>query len=240
MIGLHVAPEEAVLLRLDDVPLTVRVIRQARKTLAIHLTRTMTFEARAPLRMPFGEIERYLQSQTAWMAKVLSKRAALPEAQKLSYRDGAVHWFLGEQYRLKLLPATRFFAHVSDGEIRVAVNKLDEASVSKALQKFYLREAEMRLPERVRFWHRRMYQRELPELKFRAMRSRWGSCAAHGGITLNTCLLRASLPVIDYVIVHELAHLTHFDHSPRFHALVGAVLPDWQARQKQLTVPCGF
>ena len=129
---------------------------------------------------------------------------------------------------------------MAEGEIRLAVSKLDEASVCKSLQKFYLKEAEQRLPERVRFWHRRMYNCELPELKFRAMRSRWGSCAAHGGITLNTCLLRASLPVIDYVIVHELAHLTHFDHSAKFHALVAEVLPDWKARKKLLTVPCGF
>lgn len=231
---------EVVELAVNDELLSIPVKRQSRKSLALHATREGGFEARAPLRMPFADVRAFIMEKQDWFSSVLAKKANEPEASALRYENGAPHWFLGQEYRLQLMPATRFFAHVGDGEIRLAVRQVDPQSVCTALKKFYIKEAEHRLPERVRFWHRRMYDRELPELKFRAMRSRWGSCASHGGITLNVSLLRAPLPVVDYVIVHELAHLTHFDHSPRFYALVAAVLPDWKQRQKQLIVPCGF
>lgn len=231
---------EDVLVELDAAELRIPVQRQARKTVALHVLRDGSFEVRAPHRLPLGVIRSFVHSRREWLQERLDSFDAGDGALALKYHDGAEHHFLGEPYTLKLLPATRWFAQIGTGEIRLATNKLDEASVCKALQKLYQREAEIRLPERVAFWHRRLFQRDLPELKFRAMRSRWGSCAAHGGITLNISLLRAPWPAIDYVVVHELCHLQHFDHSPAFHALVGSVLPDWKARAELLTVPCGF
>lgn len=231
---------EEVLVELEGDEIRIPVQRQSRKTVALHVLRDGSFEVRAPNRLPLGVIRSFVHSRRDWLQERLDKLEAGEGALALQYHDGSVHHFLGEPYQLKLMAATRWFASVGDGEIRLATNKLDQESVCKALQKFYLREAEIRLPERVAFWHRRLFNRELPELKFRAMRSRWGSCASHGGITLNISLLRAPLPAIDYVVVHELCHLQHFDHSPAFHALVGSVLPDWKARAELLTVPCGF
>ena len=232
--------EEEITVQLAELSVQIPVVRQARKTLAVHLVRNGQFEVRAPKRLPLSVIRTFVHSRRDWLQERLDSFEAGEGALALQYHDGATHHFLGEPYKLKLMAASRWFASVGDGEIRLATNKLDELSVCKALQKFYLREAEIRLPERVAFWHRRLFNRDLPELKFRAMRSRWGSCASHGGITLNISLLRAPLPAIDYVVVHELCHLQHFDHSPAFHALVGSVLPDWKVRAELLTVPCGF
>jgi len=231
---------EEVLVELPDAELRIPVQRQTRKTVALHVLRDGSFEVRAPNRLPLAVIRSFVRSRSDWLQERLDKLEAGEGSLSLRYHDGAEHHFLGEPYRLKLLPASRWFATIGDGEIRLATNKLDEPSVCKALQKFYQREAEIRLPERVAFWHRRLFNRDLPELKFRAMRSRWGSCATHGGITLNVSLLRAPLPAIDYVVVHELCHLKHFDHSPAFHRLLASVLPDWKVRAELLTVPCGF
>lgn len=69
-------------------------------------------------------------------------------------------------------------------------------------------------------------------LKF--LRSRWGSCSAKGNINLNCLLMLAPAPVIDYVLIHELCHLRHMDHSPAFWALVASIDPDHKAHRKWL------
>ncbi len=71
-------------------------------------------------------------------------------------------------------------------------------------------------------------------LKVRRMRRRWGSCFLDGRINLNTELLGEPIPLIDYVIIHELCHLREHNHSPRFYRLMDQVLPDWRERRHRL------
>ncbi|HPP47199.1 MAG TPA: M48 family metallopeptidase, partial [Accumulibacter sp.] len=63
---------------------------------------------------------------------------------------------------------------------------------------------------------------------------RWGSCSAQGVIRLNWRLLHLPLPLIDYVLIHELAHLLEMNHGPRFWAIVATACPDYQALRRQL------
>jgi predicted metal-dependent hydrolase len=69
----------------------------------------------------------------------------------------------------------------------------------------------------------------------RGQTTRWGSCSARGQISLNWKLMAAPLEVIDYVIVHELAHLVHMNHSRRFWDLVGRFHPDWRSAKAWLS-----
>lgn len=74
-----------------------------------------------------------------------------------------------------------------------------------------------------------------PRLSVRAMKSRWGSyrTGTHS-IALNSALARTPLPLLDYVIAHELAHVAHHHHGPTFYAELERFLPDWQERKKML------
>jgi len=89
------------------------------------------------------------------------------------------------------------------------------------------------LQERLEFYSDSM---NLPfrELKFRKMRSRWGSCSSQKVITLNTKLCCVKKELIDYVIVHELAHLKHMNHSKEFHMFVESHLPNSKSYRKEL------
>lgn len=73
-----------------------------------------------------------------------------------------------------------------------------------------------------------------PDLKIRNMKSRWGVCNKKGYITLNSNLIKYNISEIDYVIVHELSHYVHFDHSKEFWNTVSKYFPDYKERKKVL------
>ncbi len=75
---------------------------------------------------------------------------------------------------------------------------------------------------------------EFKELKFKKMKSRWGSCRSDGLITLNTALRSLEESLLEYVLVHELSHLVHMNHSKAFHALVELYLPEQYTLRKEL------
>jgi len=89
------------------------------------------------------------------------------------------------------------------------------------------------LEERIKHYSKVM---NLPysKLKFRKMKSRWGSCNSKKEITLNKELTRVNKNLIDYVAVHELAHLKHMNHSKEFHSLVDLYLPSSKLYRKEL------
>ncbi len=81
------------------------------------------------------------------------------------------------------------------------------------------------LQSRVEYFSELM-QLSYNKVRFKKMRSRWGSCSSKGNISLNTELLKVPKNCLDYVVVHELAHLKHMNHSKEFHALVDRYISD--------------
>jgi len=89
------------------------------------------------------------------------------------------------------------------------------------------------ITQRVEYFAKKM-QLTYTKLQFRKMKSRWGSCNSRGEIVLNSELTKVAAPLIDYVVVHELAHLIHMNHSKAFHSLVQNYLPEAKESRKEL------
>lgn len=101
------------------------------------------------------------------------------------------------------------------------------------LKKFYLQEAEKLIPQRLALWSESMklYPKKL---SLRNQKSRWGSCSAKGTLNINWRLMGAPIEVLDYILVHELSHLRHMNHSEKFWNLVESHYPDYQTSEKWL------
>ena len=89
------------------------------------------------------------------------------------------------------------------------------------------------LPARVEHFAQLM-KLEFNTLRLRKMKSKWGSCSSQRNITLNTQLMQIDKELIDYVIVHELSHLVHMNHSKAFHAYVAKFLPNHKQLRREL------
>lgn len=106
-------------------------------------------------------------------------------------------------------------------------------NIEKYYYDFYKKEAILTLPSRISHYARKM-DLHPKEIRFKKMRRRWGSCSSAGVVTLNTMMMQLSYEHIDYIIVHELAHLRHMNHSKEFHALVRTILKNEKELRAEL------
>ncbi len=121
-------------------------------------------------------------------------------------------------------------------ELREQLHRLKNpnlSSITKCYDKFYKDLALIYLTDRLEYFSNIM-NLEYAQVKYKKMKSRWGSCNSLGSITLNTQLLKLKKEHIDYVIVHELAHLRFMNHSKNFHDLVRVYLPNERELRTQI------
>ena len=155
---------------------------------------------------------------------------------------------LRKQYRINLGDEVLIFGEtysIESDEAKYLRKKLyrlqasNQTKVLSAYDDFYKYISHEYLPQRVQYFANIM-NLGYKVLKFRKMKSRWGSCSSVQVITLNTHLMKVEKELIDYVVVHELAHLVHMNHSSDFHALVTNYLPDAKELRKKLKNICLF
>ena len=98
---------------------------------------------------------------------------------------------------------------------------------------FYKEQAKAHLPSRVKYWSEKMNV-EYNKLGFRLVKKRWGSCNSKRNISLNPYMMKLSYEMIDYIVVHELSHLIHLNHSKQFYQTIEKYLPEHLALEKSI------
>jgi predicted metal-dependent hydrolase len=183
-------------------------------------------------------IEQRLLRRAGW---VLRQRRYfeqfVPRTPVRRYVGGETHLYLGRQYRLKVESGDEDRVRLTCGYFQITVTG-DPAPecVRVLLADWYREHAESKMKERFEAIRKRFSRKlsRIPSLAIRPMRRRWGSYSGKGRITLNCDLIRAPLPCIDYVIVHELAHGRHPNHGCAFFDLLSQMMPDWEKRKLAL------
>jgi predicted metal-dependent hydrolase len=192
-------------------------------------------EVRAPKWVTLKEVELGLQERGEW---VLRKWAELQERQKnirqIEWREGASLDYLGAPLHLHLSPQNGRSELNDQRQLLLALPHTAEASqIRDAVQAWLMREAKTLFEQRLNHFAPLMgvqWQR----LSLSNAGSRWGSARVDGAIRLNWRLIHLKPEAIDYVVVHELAHLQEMNHSPAFWKVVADILPDHLERRKAL------
>jgi predicted metal-dependent hydrolase len=162
--------------------------------------------------------ERLLVENGHWVLtrkqKYDSYREQMPER---VFEPGETFPYLGDEHELHIEPRQK--SVVTDGNIRLRQSAVDQSSVERALRNFYRREARDHLSDRLNHFATEMGI-AYDGLEIRNQRTRWGSCSTNGTISLNWRLIMAPTEIVDYVVVHELAHLREPNHTEAFWQLV--------------------
>jgi predicted metal-dependent hydrolase len=187
-----------------------------------------------PLRTSEKWLHSVLHDKADWVVQKLdgwqSKKAA-----PIIWADGARIPFRGEEFALQLAPKVRgAIARLQGETLLVPVGPDAEAArIEKAVMQWYRNEALRVFGECVEYFAPQL-QVSPREIKLSAARTQWGSCTVRGVVRLNWQLVKMPLHLIDYVVVHELAHLVEMNHSPAFWSVVERACPDYRKSRAEL------
>ena len=216
--------------------LQVQVVRtQRKKTLSVQVEQGQA-RILVPRTLPFAEIEAMVAKKARWIRLKLAEQQQTPPLPAKEYMNGEAFSYIGQNYRLQIVTnAPSGPAELDAGRLMVPMPTSSPSPdrIRAAVMKWYKAEAAEVLPERVQRYERIM-KVSATSVMVKQYKARWGSCYADGRISFNWLIIMAPSTVIDYVVVHELSHLVHMDHSPEFWRLVERYHPGYANAQQWL------
>lgn len=224
------APEDTLRsVHLPEGPLPYRLVRRKRRTIALTVDHE-GITAAAPRWVSLGEIETFIRLKEAWLRKRLAE-AGQPVS--FEWRAGArLAWLGGE---VTLLPDAMARMPCLDGDtLRVGLPPESAAEEWRETVLTWMRAEALALFRERAARMAPLLGVGVPPIRLSNSKSQWGSCSASGRVLLSWRLSHLPLPLVDYVVAHELAHLLQLNHSKRFWALVGQLCPDYVAARKEL------
>ena len=195
----------------------------------------------APARTPLAEIDQALLQKSRWIARKLIEWrdwAQRRDARAVRWVDGGTLELLGDALTLSVQPGARTRVARDGALLRVtlpgpATAPGLEAPLRDASERWLKAQAKAVFTQRLAAFEREHGVRPA-RWTLSSARTRWGSCSSAGAIRLNWRLVHFPLPIVDYVIAHELAHLSELNHGPRFWQRVEQLYPDWQRARRWL------
>ena len=207
----------------------------ARKSLGITVTPDMDVIVKAPVDTSIEKIKEKVKKKAAWIIKQQSFFLTFyPKTPERKFVSGETHLYLGRQYRLKVTDGSK--NDVTHRGSYIEITTKDKAKANELLRQWYRDKAKEKFgviaePLIEKF---KKYKVEPTALYIQDMPTRWGSCTPKGKIILNPELIKAPKHCIEYVIIHELCHLVHRDHTQKFIDLQTKEMPDWEKWKNKL------
>ncbi len=186
---------------------------------------------RAPHFLKDSRIQQFIDQKKGWIEKAAQKIKQRSEQLRFHrFEEGELFLYLGAEYPLHL--AQDMFGHFLFEDRFILAHK-HRPKARRIIEKWYREEAFMIFTKRCRHYAGLMGVK-YRSLSLSSAKSRWGCCTPHGTLRFCWRLVMAPMDIIDYVVVHELAHLRQLDHSAKFWELVSKTLPDHLTSQKWL------
>lgn len=221
-------------LKVNSIEILIR--RKPIKNLYLRIEQeTLQAVISAPLRMPAADIERFALSKANWLQQkldFLAKRRLVFAAQETA---GESLWLWGKKYAVRFIPG-REKTVITENEVIFSgsIETSSTEKLTKCIDKLYREQLAQQIEKFAAFWQKRL-QLTASGWRIRKMKTRWGTCNTFSSmITINYNLVRLPVECLEYIIVHELAHLYEPSHNSRFKNFLTQNLPDWKQRESLL------
>ena len=207
-----------------------KIIRSRRKTFSIKISSDGLITMSVPLNANDSHIAEVLKLKEDWIRKKLQtiKNRKIVER---NYAHGSTLHLFGEEFLINLVPDFKYAMKYSNNTIFIASDL--SSKIKEYLPQLIRHIAKPRFYNRTMDYARKM-NLKVASVKISSAKKRWGSCSNRGSINLNWRLAFAPLEVIDYVIIHELAHIAELNHSKKFWKIVEKYCPNYKTHLKWL------
>ena len=217
--------------------LNIQIVRSKRKSISLHI-KNEEIILRAPDYTPRVMLKAFALSKIEWLRKHLARMQTTPKVQPKSYQDGEQWLFFGEKFRLKISTSVQSKTYFDQEQAQLHIYignrvKSIDAFIKKQVASWYKQQGTEYLAKKLVTLSIQM-QLEPKGHVVRDYKARWGSCSAKGDLSFNWRIFMAPTEVVDSVIVHELAHLKHFNHSKQFWSLVYSACPNYKEQHEWL------
>ncbi len=210
--------------------LDFQIIRSKRKTIALVIQPDGSLVVRAPLRAAQSAIETLVAQKADWIHKKQAQVKAASQIVRKRFVSGEDFLYLGKPYVLEVAAKS---SRPLTLEGKFILDKKAHPKARQVFTQWYKEQARRIFSERVN-WYAHRHGFAYQSIRISSARTRWGSCSPRGTLSFTWRLVMAPLPVIDYVVVHELVHTLERNHQKGFWEKVKAILPDYQQRRAWL------
>lgn len=206
-----------------------------RKTLGITVTPDLEVLVKAPADASIEKVKEKLRKKAPWIIRQQNFFLSFhPKTPARKFIGGETHLYLGRQYRLKIVSGKDESVKLKGKFIEITTT--DKSRAKQLVSEWYLQNAKTKFhsiaePLIEKF---KKHKVEPSSIVLRAMPTRWGSCTPKGKIILNPELIKAPKGCIEYVIIHELCHRIHHDHTKKFLDLQTKEMPNWEKWKMKL------
>jgi len=214
------------------------IVRSSRRTVALYVKPGGTLLVRAPWYVPVYVLMQFVRQKTAWIEKQRKRlKDVKPLGEQSLIEDGSLIPFLGRQMTVKVTEGSKNTARLVDNILYITVaGDRSPLGITHVVQRWYQNQAKALFTIRASELAA-LHTALLPApgtVSVRLMKRRWGTCHSSGAIWLNSELVKKDPELIDYVIIHELCHLVHHNHSKEYYALLESIIPNFREMKKRL------
>lgn len=203
-----------------------------RKSVRVTVERDARIVAAVPCDTERDALEMLIRTRLPWLySKVRDREAEAAQRPIRRFVDGEGFYYLGRSYRLKIIDDAPRPVTLTAGWLRLRRDCVETADGS--LSAWYANRGKQWLPQRIDPWVK-ILDAPPVDLVVRPLGYRWGSCSSRGALNVHWAVMQLPVPLVDYILVHELAHMHVPNHSADFWRTVSRGLPDYEARRDRL------